>query len=145
MVKKIGLLLLSVFILSGCTSKQDIARAEFESVLKDTGFYHGPSTHAYNVNGELKTIQTYSAYIFDKTQQEITAVKALIPLDNGTVAKPLIKEHFTSKYSVRGDKNRGFRVSFYRNVGTMHIDYALTVSNEGVIEDYDFINKPFDK
>ncbi|HIF5828816.1 TPA: hypothetical protein ACX3FA_004643 [Vibrio parahaemolyticus] len=132
---------ISIFTLIGCASKGEVAKAEFESVLKDSGYFHCPYEDMKVQDGEYVKYTAYTALIFDKPTHELAVLRLSEPSTEGYFEKSNITDAFISGYSVRGDKNKGSSVNYYRNTSNMNLDYVFRMSGTGEAEGCEFIEK----
>ncbi|USD35835.1 hypothetical protein [Ferrimonas sp. SCSIO 43195] len=138
---KLFVSLVVLFGLAGCASKQDIAKAEFESVLKDSGYFQCSYEDFKLQGGKYVKHIAHQALIFDKFNHELTVLSLSKPSPNGQVEESNITDSFVSGYSVRGDRNRGFDIKYYRNTANMHFDYIFRTNGKGESESCIFIDK----
>ncbi|GLO63378.1 hypothetical protein MACH09_38860 [Vibrio sp. MACH09] len=140
-MKKTVVLLLVTFNLFGCTSKREIAKAEFESILQETGYFHCSYEDLKSKDGEYKKSVSYKALVFDKVTHQVAVLNLFEPVTDGVFETSNITDSFVSGYFVRGDKENGFDVKYYRNTSNMNLDYIFRMSGSGKSEDCDYINK----
>ncbi|GDY26088.1 hypothetical protein [Agarivorans sp. Toyoura001] len=143
MYKKLIILTLTMFSLSGCVSTAPTAEDEFELIVKTNGYYSSEGYSTKVVDQKLVKKKLFYTLTFDDLSTNmLTYLTTSTPLANGKVSANAVVSKVSSKYTVAYDKlNGGYEIRFYENKADMNTDYILHANELGEIEDFRFIVK----